>query len=41
MVYYAEGYRTFVLKYTVAKDNPDAMIEDPLNDVYEAMNLSI
>lgn len=41
MVYYAEGYRTFILKYTVTEDNPDAMIEDPMNDVYEAMNLSV
>lgn len=41
MVYYAEGYRTFILKYTVTEDNPDAMIEDPMNDVCEAMNLSV
>ena len=38
MAYYAEGYQAFVLKYTVVTDDPDAVIEDSMNDVCEAIN---
>lgn len=37
MAYFAEGYQAFVLKYTVVTDDPNAVIEDPMNDVCEAM----
>ena len=37
MAYYAAGFQTFVLKYTVVTDKPDAVIADPIADVCQAM----
>lgn len=37
MAYYTAGYQAFVLKYTVVTDDPHATIEDPMEDVCQAM----
>lgn len=38
MAYYAEGYQAFVLNYTVTSVKPDAVIDDPMNDVNAALD---
>ena len=39
MAYYAEGYQAFVLRYTTVTKKPDAVMEDPMQDVQEALRL--
>ena len=37
MAYYAKGYSAFVLDYTTVTKKPDAVMEDPMNDVQNAL----
>lgn len=37
MSFYAEGYSAFVLKYTTVSDKPDAVMEEPMQEVQETL----